>query len=110
MDDEPKVTELMVGRHVVGLMTNCYIVGNRDTREAICIDPCAYMRRQTDEVAHLAADLGVKITFVIATHGHHDHVVGVGAMKERIGAPFLIHRSDLSILKGGSHQSSSSVW
>ena len=67
---------------------NCYIVGNRETGEAIVIDP-------VDEAGLLerrAAEAGWVIRLIVATHGHLDHVLAAGALTSRTAAPFLIHR------------------
>jgi len=49
-----------------------YLVGDRDTGEAIAIDP-AYAVRELVDV--LAAD-GMRLTDVLVTHYHPDHVGG----------------------------------
>ena len=52
-------TELMVGSVVVGAFReNCYIVGSKQTGEAICVDP----GDDVDEIKALARDLKLKIT------------------------------------------------
>jgi len=62
--------------------TNTYIVG--EGREVFLIDP-----GPADE-AHLAAILaalqGRKLTHIVVTHTHHDHVDGLDALRERTGA------------------------
>ena len=90
------VVELLLKGVVVGLFqTNCYIVGSRRTGEAVCIDPGA----EPEEVLALARDLGVRITRVISTHAHLDHIMGVGALKDATGAPFLLHPGDTAIAR-----------
>ena len=80
---------------VVGLFgTNCYIVGSRQRREAVVLDP----GDQPEEILALARDLGVRIIRVIATHAHLDHVLAAQEMKEATGAPFLLHADDQGIL------------
>src|SRR5215217_1433940 len=89
-------TELMVRGVVVGVFQeNCYIVGSRQTGEAICVDP----GDEVDEIRALARDMGVKITKIACSHGHLDHIMAVGALKEETGAPFLLHQSDLELAR-----------
>ncbi len=90
-------TQLMVRGVVVGLFQeNCYIIGSRQTGEAICIDP----GDEIDEIRALAKDMGVRITKIACSHGHLDHIMAVRALKEETGAPFLLHQEDLEIARG----------
>jgi glyoxylase-like metal-dependent hydrolase (beta-lactamase superfamily II) len=99
MSDEPRVNELMVRGIVVGLFAeNCWIIGNRRTREAICIDP----GDQPQDILNLARDLGVRIKLIVNSHGHLDHILGVRAIKEATGAKFLMHRDELDIARSAS--------
>jgi len=76
----------------VGLLQcNCTILGSEQTGEAIVIDP-------GDEVPKVLERLGrhrLTAKYVIATHGHIDHVGGLKEMKEATGAPVYLHRGDL---------------
>ena len=87
-------TELMVRGVVVGLFEeNCYIIGSKQTGEAICVDP----GDDLDEIRALAKDMGVRVTKIACSHAHLDHIMAVRALKEETGAPFLLHRADLEI-------------
>lgn len=73
------------------LQCNCTILGSEQTREAIIIDP-------GDEVPLLLTRLAHhKLTpkYVIATHGHIDHVGGFKEIKDATGAPVYLHQSDV---------------
>ena len=88
----------MVRGIVVGVFQeNCWVVGNRRTGEAICIDP----GDQPDEVLALAKDMGVQIKAIANSHAHIDHVMGVRGVAERAGAKFFLHRDDLELLRHG---------
>jgi len=81
---------------VVGLFAaNCWIVGSRRTGEAVCIDP----GDQPEDILNLAKDLGVRIKYILNSHGHLDHVLGVRRIKEATGAKFLMHSQDVPIAK-----------
>ncbi|MGI8549379.1 MAG: MBL fold metallo-hydrolase [Dehalococcoidia bacterium] len=91
-----EVTELMVRGIVVGVFQeNCYIVGSRRTREAICIDP----GDQAEDVLALARDMGVEIKLIANSHAHVDHILAVGDVKAKTGARFLLHSSDVALAK-----------
>ncbi len=58
--------------------TNCYIVVNEDTKEAVMIDPA-------DSGSHLVAavkEQGLTLKAVLLTHGHFDHCMGLPEVKE----------------------------
>jgi hydroxyacylglutathione hydrolase len=86
--------ELEVRGVVVGLFReNCWVVGSRQRGEAIVIDP----GDQPEDIQALARDMGVRITRVVASHAHIDHIMAVRPMVEATNAPFLLHESDLFI-------------
>jgi hydroxyacylglutathione hydrolase len=87
-------TQLMVRGIVVGLFQeNCYIVGSRRTGEAVCVDP----GDEPAEILALARDMGVRITKIVCSHAHLDHVMAVRAVAEATGAPFLLHADDVEL-------------
>lgn len=90
--------ELMVRGLVVGVFQeNCWVVGNRRTGEAICVDP----GDQPDEILALARDMGVTIKLIANSHAHVDHILGVHGIHSATGAKFLLHQSDLDLLRNG---------
>ena len=92
----PDVNELMLRHIVVGVFQeNCYIVGSRHTREAICIDP----GDQPAEILALARDMGVEIKRIANSHAHVDHILGVGDVKTRTGESFLLHPDDVALAR-----------
>ena len=97
--------EIMVRGIVVGVFAeNCWVVGNRRTGEAICIDP----GDQPDEVLALAKDMGVTIKAIANSHAHVDHILGVRGVQAATGASFLLHQSDLGLLRNGWQGAASS--
>lgn len=69
---------------------NCYILGCKKTMEGIVIDPGAEAFRIVREITHA----GLRIKYILITHGHPDHTGAAGELKEIIKAPVWIHRLD----------------
>lgn len=59
---------------------NCYIVYEKDT--AVAIDPGS----AADKIMKCADEQGVKITDIIITHCHYDHIEGLEELREKCGA------------------------
>ena len=96
---EPLVNEIEVRGIIVGaFQENCWVIGNRRTGEAICIDP----GDQADDILHLAKDMGVHIKVIACSHAHVDHVLGVPGIINETSAKFFLHESDLGILAGAA--------
>ncbi len=73
----------------VGMMgVCCYIVSCEKTGKAAVIDPGG------EEKKILVACKGLEVIYIIATHGHPDHVCGNGPIREATGAMIVMHRSD----------------
>ena len=72
---------------VVGhLETNCFAYVSEG--ECLVVDPGA----MGEAIAEQLKD--VRVTQVVATHRHHDHVGGIAALVRATGAPWAIHRDD----------------
>lgn len=94
---EPTANETIVRGIVVGSFAeNCWIIGNRRSGEAICVDP----GDSADEVLALARDMGVRIHYIANSHAHIDHVLGVRGVRDATGAKFLLHPGDLELARG----------
>lgn len=72
------------------LQCNCSIIGDETSHEAIVIDPGADIFRVLDVVQQH----GLKVTQILITHGHIDHVGGAMKLKQATGAPILINKND----------------
>lgn len=78
---------------VVGpLETNCYIIVNEDTNSAVVIDP----GWDSNKIIKILKDIHVE--YIIATHGHFDHVSAIRKLKDAKGGLFMIHKLDLEML------------
>jgi glyoxylase-like metal-dependent hydrolase (beta-lactamase superfamily II) len=67
------------------LETNCYIVSDEDTGEALIIDP----GDEPDRIMDFAE--GLKVRYIVLTHAHFDHAGAVPELKEATGAEIALH-------------------
>lgn len=89
------MTTSLLAHYVVGpLGCNCYVVGDPETKEAVVIDPGGDARLLTEELDRL----GVKVTAIVATHAHFDHLIAGEALRAHTGAPFHLHAADRFLL------------
>lgn len=99
MQEDPKVSETIIRGIVVGaFQENCWVIGNRRTGEAICVDP----GDEAGEILAMARDMGVRIKYIANSHAHIDHILGVRDVQRETGAKFLLHEGDLSIARGAA--------
>jgi hydroxyacylglutathione hydrolase len=90
---------LIVKMLCVGMLqTNCYVVGCEDTKEGAIIDPGGDAKDILAEVERL----GLRIKYVINTHGHFDHTLANKEVVKATEAPLAMHSADVPMLtKGG---------
>lgn len=68
----------------------CYIVGCQESGKGAVIDPGG----DVDRILSSIKELGLSIDYIIATHGHPDHVCGNRPLKEATGASIVFHKAD----------------
>jgi len=78
-------------RAVPPFQKNGFVVGCERTLEAVIIDP----GDEAEDLLAAVRALGVNVQAVLLTHAHVDHVTGVAAVKEALGAPVYLHRDDV---------------
>ena len=91
------LTRLVVGP----LQVNCFILADEKTKEAVIIDP----GDDAQELLKIIKDKGLKVKYLLITHGHFDHVGANKALKEATGAELLIHEGDAQIMASASMHS-----
>lgn len=75
------------------LETNCYHLICEESGESVLIDPGGFPRELFGPERMLV------LKAILLTHGHFDHIGGVGEVAERTGAPVAIHRLDAPMLE-----------
>lgn len=80
------------------LETNCYIVADTATGDAVIIDPGT----PTAELDAALAAPDRRILAILNTHGHFDHIAGNTHVRRKTGAPILIHPDAAPALHDGA--------
>jgi hydroxyacylglutathione hydrolase len=90
---------MILERLIVGMLqTNCYLLGDPHTRQAVVIDPGGDVDRIAVRLKHHQLEL----VNILNTHGHFDHVLDAWALKERLGGKVVLHANDKVILQDRS--------
>lgn len=78
--------------------SNCYLVKETNTGLYLLVDVGEFSPKIEKELR----DKGVeKLEYILLTHGHYDHIMGVKAMKEVFGGKIVIHEADNAYLGNG---------
>ncbi|MEA5115363.1 MAG: MBL fold metallo-hydrolase [Geobacteraceae bacterium] len=80
------------------LQVNCYILGCEESGEGVVIDAGG----SVDRILSKVKANGLKIKYLLSTHGHFDHVGGNRAFLEATGARYMIHERDAFLLSMAS--------
>ena len=76
------------------LETNCYLLGCEETKEGVVIDPGGEAKKIKERIDAL----GLKIKYIINTHGHIDHIAANKEIKEFKGGLICAHQEDAKML------------
>lgn len=79
----------------VGSMgTNCYLAWCPESKEALVIDPGF----EPEAILREIEAMGLKVKFIVNTHGHMDHIGGNQELHSVLGAPIAIGSEDAATL------------
>ena len=93
-------SKLHVEPLIVGpLFSNCYIVYDKKVKQGVVIDP----GDDAGKILDLIKELDIKIQYILATHGHFDHVGAVAPLCKELKAEFLAHEGDLFFIEDGEN-------
>lgn len=70
-----------------------------DSGEGVLIDPGCFENQEKAELKDFIESNGIRLTQLLNTHCHIDHVLGNAWAKRTFGIPLSIHRNEISVLK-----------
>lgn len=86
---------------IVGSMGVCsYVIGCEETKKGAVVDPGGDESRILAEVEQM----GLDVEYVIATHGHPDHVCGNRAIQEATQGKIIMHEADAEFFEQAETQ------
>ena len=78
---------------------NTYILHDSSSLEAVIIDPGCYEKSEQEELDAYISSKKLKVSKLLNTHGHIDHVLGNAYVKNKYGVELYIHSEDEATLR-----------
>ncbi len=86
---------MRVKKFVLGVYEeNSYLIIDDETNEAIVIDP----GEGPSALLEMISSSNLSVKYILNTHAHIDHILGVEEVKKETGAPFYLCDKDLFLL------------
>ena len=83
-------------RFILGeLVTNCYLIADEDTKNAVLFDAPA----DAEKITAYLDEKGFSLKFICLTHAHFDHILALGEILKKTGAKCLLHTEEEQYLK-----------
>lgn len=73
------------------IFANCYLLIDEKSGDSALIDPGWYSK-EAEKFVYFHGDINLK--YILLTHGHFDHILGVHGFKQASGAAVAIHSAD----------------
>lgn len=84
---------MIIKQYIAGpIEANNYLVVDEKSKEAVLIDCSETIEKLLTDIK----ELDVKVKYILLTHGHFDHVMGVNDIKEKLDTKVLINEKDKS--------------
>ncbi|MGN0702319.1 MAG: MBL fold metallo-hydrolase [Lentihominibacter sp.] len=75
--------------------TNTYLVYDENTNKGFLVDPGAYSSGISEKIR----ELGIDIQYILLTHGHADHIMGIEGFREDFpGLKVMAHSAEKEML------------
>ena len=87
---------MILEQFTIGFLdVNNYLLIDEETKEAVLID-CT---EKNAKIEKSLKDHGATLKYILLTHGHFDHVLGVNDFREHYHCQALIHKEDQTLLE-----------
>ena len=87
---------MLIRTYAVGpLETNCYVLADETTQQAVIVDPGG----SGDQILEDIKKNKFKIVAILLTHGHFDHIGAVEQIKNELNVFVYAHKDEKSILE-----------
>jgi glyoxylase-like metal-dependent hydrolase (beta-lactamase superfamily II) len=73
---------------------NTYIIYDETSLAAVLIDPSF----ETDKITAKINNNGIRVTDILLTHGHFDHIYNIPVIKENTGASIWTHEAENAVI------------
>ena len=85
---------------------NCSIVADRETGEAIIVDP----GDEADKIIGEVQSHGFDVKYLVHTHAHIDHVAATKEVHEKLGGEICLHQGDIPLYENLAIQAQFLGW
>lgn len=86
---------MIVRQFVEGFIANNdYLLIDEESKEAALIDCTDYI----SELGAVLKEYDAKLKYILLTHGHFDHIIGVPKVKNEFGAKVYMHKDDKELV------------
>jgi hydroxyacylglutathione hydrolase len=92
---------MIIQKFVVGpLESNCFIVSDEQSKEALVVDP----GDEPDRLLDFIDENHLKVKYIVCTHAHFDHIGALIDIKEAQGPKIVIHKDELFLYQNVNKQ------
>lgn len=84
----------IISKVLGSVSTNCYIIKNEKTNEAVIIDPAS----DEQEIREMMMEHDCKPVAILLTHGHFDHILAADDLRKRFQIPVIANKMEDQVL------------
>ncbi|OEH84575.1 hypothetical protein BHU72_08705 [Desulfuribacillus stibiiarsenatis] len=70
---------------------NCYVIYDEQSKNGFIVDPGSL---DIHDILEIIESEQLQIQYILLTHGHFDHILGIDELRKVINAPVCIHKDD----------------